>query len=324
MTGTIKCIAGNKMGESTIEGKLSVIKPVPVEFETALCDATCREGDTLRLKAVLLGEPMPDVSWYINGKKLVEGQNIKIHSDKGTYTVTIKDITCDYSGIVVCEAVNEFGKASSQATLKVLPRGEPPDFLEWLANVRARQGSTVIHKVVYTGDPRPVISWFINGKEIKDCEEISIVTDATTSVLTVKSFNPDKHVGEIICKAENDAGEVSCTATMATYSSDMFTESESGSTVEEQFLEAEPETFRTPTPIMAPAFITKIKDTRAHRGHQAIFECVVPDTKGVCCKWFVCYFLQPSYSLIISIKFQAERRQRNRANRSNQSPSAND
>lgn len=42
---------------------------------------------------------------------------------------------------------------------------------------------------------------------------------------------------------------------------------------------------RTPTPIMAPKFITKIKDTRAARGHQAIFECVVPDTKGVCCKW---------------------------------------
>jgi hypothetical protein len=38
---------------------------------------------------------------------------------------------------------------------------------------------------------------------------------------------------------------------------------------------------------MAPKFITKIKDTRAKRGHQAIFECVVPDTKGVCCKWYV-------------------------------------
>lgn len=69
-----------------------------------------------------------------------EGQKIKIHADKGTYTVTIKDITCDYSGLVVCEAVNEYGKASSQATLKVLPRGEPPDFLEWLANIRAREG----------------------------------------------------------------------------------------------------------------------------------------------------------------------------------------
>uniref|UniRef100_A0A914YGH8 Ig-like domain-containing protein n=1 Tax=Panagrolaimus superbus TaxID=310955 RepID=A0A914YGH8_9BILA len=130
MTGKIKVVAGNKMGEATTEGKLTVIAPIPVEFETSLCDATCREGDTLKLKAVLLGEPEPTVSWFVNGKKLEETQNIKIHSEKGTYTVTIKDITMDYSGKVVCEAVNEFGKASSEATLLVLPRGEPPDFIE--------------------------------------------------------------------------------------------------------------------------------------------------------------------------------------------------
>jgi len=33
MTGTIRCVAGNKMGEAIIEGKLVVVAPVPVEFE---------------------------------------------------------------------------------------------------------------------------------------------------------------------------------------------------------------------------------------------------------------------------------------------------
>jgi hypothetical protein len=280
------------LGEAQKEGQLKVVAPIPVEFETQLCDATCREGDTLKLKAVLLGEPEPDVTWSINGKKLVESQNIKIHSEKGTYTVTIRDITCDYSGKVLCEAVNQYGKASSEATLLVLPRGEPPDFLEWLSNVRARQGSKVEHRVVYTGDPRPVLTWFICGNEVKDgVDGISIKTDASTSVLTIHSFNPDAHVGEIICKAENSAGEVSCTANMITYTSDMMSESESDMIDErmDEFVPIEPEDreelTRTPTPVMAPKFITKIKDTRANRGHQAIFECVVPDTKGVCCKW---------------------------------------
>lgn len=63
MTGTIKCTAYNKMGEVTTRGKVTVIAPIPVEFETTLCDATCREGDTLKLKAVLLGEPTPVVTW---------------------------------------------------------------------------------------------------------------------------------------------------------------------------------------------------------------------------------------------------------------------
>ncbi len=70
-------------------------------------------GDTLKLKAVLLGEPAPDVTWYINGKKLAESNKIQILSEKGTYTVIIKDITCDYSGEVLCKAINEYGEASS-------------------------------------------------------------------------------------------------------------------------------------------------------------------------------------------------------------------
>lgn len=63
MTGIIKCVAGNRMGEIKTEGTLTIIPLVPVEFETMLSDATCHEGDTLKLKAVLLGEPMPNVTW---------------------------------------------------------------------------------------------------------------------------------------------------------------------------------------------------------------------------------------------------------------------
>jgi hypothetical protein len=63
MTGTIKCVAYNKMGEAQSQAPIKVIAPIPVEFEQSLSDATCREGDTLKLKAVLLGEPSPDVTW---------------------------------------------------------------------------------------------------------------------------------------------------------------------------------------------------------------------------------------------------------------------
>uniref|UniRef100_A0AAF5HXT5 Uncharacterized protein n=1 Tax=Strongyloides stercoralis TaxID=6248 RepID=A0AAF5HXT5_STRER len=293
MTGTIKCVAYNKMGENFKEGQLTVIASIPVEFESCLCDATCREGDTLKLKAVLLGEPMPEVSWYVNGKKLEETQNIKIHQDGSTYTVTIKDITLDFTGEVICKATNEFGSAESKAMLLVLPRGDPPDFLEWLSNIKARENSTVIHKVIFTGDPKPTLTWYINNEEVHEDENISIVTNKDTSILTIKKFNPYKHSGEIICKAENEAGEVSCTATMAAYTSDMYSESESEAMADDAPTGDEgtdiqsdvEEEYRVPTPIMAPMFIKKMKDTRANKGQQAIFECVVPNTKGIVCKW---------------------------------------
>lgn len=34
MTGKIKCVAVNRMGEAQIEGQLKVVAPVPVAFET--------------------------------------------------------------------------------------------------------------------------------------------------------------------------------------------------------------------------------------------------------------------------------------------------
>jgi hypothetical protein len=43
MTGKIKCVAVNRMGEAQIEGQLKVVAPIPVAFETTLTDATCRE-----------------------------------------------------------------------------------------------------------------------------------------------------------------------------------------------------------------------------------------------------------------------------------------
>jgi hypothetical protein len=72
------------------------------------------------------------------------------------------------------------------------------------------------------------------------------------------------------------------------------------------------ELVRTPTPIMAPNFITRIKDTRAERGHQAIFECVVPDSKGVVCKW-----LKARSKVLLNNYFQILGRQRNRTDRPN-------
>jgi hypothetical protein len=52
----------------------------------------------------------------------------------------------------------------------------------------------------------------------------------------------------------------------------------------EELIEDEPYV-RTPTPIQAPHFISRIKDAKVKKGQQAIFECMVPESKGVCVKW---------------------------------------
>jgi hypothetical protein len=58
-----------------------------------------------------------------------------------------------------------------------------------------------------------------------------------------------------------------------------------GTDMDENTLADDLEVVRSPTPIQAPKFITRIKDTKVRKGQTALFECVVPDTKGVCVKW---------------------------------------
>ncbi|KFD70456.1 hypothetical protein M514_00956 [Trichuris suis] len=306
LNGVLKCVAKNEYGEVATSTSVSIRRQIPVEFEQFLCDTTCREGDTLKLKAVLLGQPRPEVSWYLKGKKLVQTDKIHIYTEQNTYVAIISDITCDYSGEVLCKAVNEFGEASSSAMLTVLPRGVPPDFLEWMNSISAVDGAEVVHHVKFTGEPTPTIRWFINNQEVHNSDNFAIHTDKDVCTLTIKHFSASL-VGEIICKAENDAGEVSCTSQMSLAPAGYIREEVSErseleavalSTGEIEGSEAgtdfavslpdedmEEETSRLESSVLAPKFITKIKDTRVTVGKQAVFECIVPGTKGVCVKW---------------------------------------
>uniref|UniRef100_A0AC35UA75 Muscle M-line assembly protein unc-89 n=1 Tax=Rhabditophanes sp. KR3021 TaxID=114890 RepID=A0AC35UA75_9BILA len=307
MSGIISVRAFSKMGEVTTQGKLTVIAPVPVEFESSLCDATCREGDVLKLKAVLLGEPFPTVTWLINDVELKDSDKITIQSDntKGTYTVTIKDITLAYSGICKCVAKNPYGEASSSASLLVLPRCAVPDFTEWLQNQRVRKNTSLTQKVIFIGD-NPEIKWFIQDEEIFDGGNFKIVTEGDTSTLTIKNFDlsvygipEDGHIS-VLCSADNESGSVTCTANIAYASSDMYSESESDAAVDDlltgdvseiasdndEMAAPTMEEFRAPTPVMAPHFIKKIKDITVKKGDEVRFSCVVPFTKGVVCKYF--------------------------------------
>uniref|UniRef100_A0A183ILB8 Muscle M-line assembly protein unc-89 n=1 Tax=Soboliphyme baturini TaxID=241478 RepID=A0A183ILB8_9BILA len=213
MNGCIKCVATNSAGTAETSAMITVNRQIPVEFIQGLEDAVCREGDTLKLTAVLIGAPTPDVTWYINGRQLTESKNVQIKKEQTTYTAVVQDITLDYSGEIICIAKNEYGEARSSSKLTVTPKGIPPDFIEWINNLAAMEGDCVTQKVKFTGDPCPTIVWYLNGEIIGNSDNFSIATDESTSTLIIKRFN-SKCVGELVCKAENEAGEVSCTANM--------------------------------------------------------------------------------------------------------------
>ena len=63
----------------------------------------------------------------------------------------------------------------------------------------------------FTGHPRPLVSWFLNGDNISSCINVTIVTEGNTSALHLVMFNPVPYMGSYQCVIVNKAGYVSKT-----------------------------------------------------------------------------------------------------------------
>lgn len=57
----------------------------------------------MKFKAVLTGDPDPEVIWFVNGIPLTESEKIKFISEDGICIVTIKDVSRHFDGMVTCQ-----------------------------------------------------------------------------------------------------------------------------------------------------------------------------------------------------------------------------
>jgi hypothetical protein len=174
------------------------------EFQAKIVDEECDEGDTVRFKAVLTGDPTPDVTWLINGIPLSASDKIKFISEDGICIVTISDVTRHFDGMVTCQAVNRLGSESCEGRLKVRIKPQPPQFDRPLDDRVAQEHSTVIFEAEISGDPMPDVVWYLNGKQLH-----SGVNGVTLSYreggfyrLEMTDVGIDTHDGEVLCKGE--------------------------------------------------------------------------------------------------------------------------
>lgn len=64
---------------------------------------TCYEGDNVRFKAVLTGDPDPEVTWLVNGIPLTESEKVRFISEDGICIVIINDVSRHFDGMVTCQ-----------------------------------------------------------------------------------------------------------------------------------------------------------------------------------------------------------------------------
>uniref|UniRef100_A0A3Q4HEJ3 Ig-like domain-containing protein n=1 Tax=Neolamprologus brichardi TaxID=32507 RepID=A0A3Q4HEJ3_NEOBR len=179
---TLELKPDSKVYSSTLEKKKE--KPV---FLTQLSGAAVNTGETTRFTVRVSGFPKPTVQWSHNGKVVKSSSVYKLIEEKDEYTLVITQVTSEYEGKYSCQPAS--------FTLQIQP-------------VSHTKFECEIEEA-----PDVAFKWYKSGTEIRQSEKYRIVSRHTSSSLEL--LNPVKaDSGEYTCKASNQHGTDSCTASL--------------------------------------------------------------------------------------------------------------
>uniref|UniRef100_A0A0R3RIW1 Muscle M-line assembly protein unc-89 n=1 Tax=Elaeophora elaphi TaxID=1147741 RepID=A0A0R3RIW1_9BILA len=272
-TGVYTVRIKNEYGSAESNAKLTV-EPDPdknhiaPEFQAVIEDVECDEGDTVKFKAVLTGDPSPDVTftviWMINGIPLSASDKIKFISEDGICILTITDVSRHFDGTVTCQGVNRLGAQNCDAQLKVRVPPSPPHFERPLEDKISQEEQTIILETEVSGFPDPTVSFTINGKSIVSGENGIEIIDRGNGCYRIEILkaSTELHDGEIVCTAINDHGQAESRARIVVEPSEKDSRS-------------------------APTFVKDIEDQTVRHGEMAVFETSVRGSPNPEITWFI-------------------------------------
>lgn len=82
-------------------------------------DMKVTEGDKVVLKVKVIGQPSPEVTWYIDDEIIESDEGISVQSDGDKHQLVIDSAELEDEGIYKCVAKSEAGKAICEVELLV-------------------------------------------------------------------------------------------------------------------------------------------------------------------------------------------------------------
>ncbi|XP_049617431.1 neuronal cell adhesion molecule a isoform X6 [Syngnathus scovelli] len=161
-------------------------------------------GETLELECIAEGLPTPEMSWQKDGGELPTSRVSFLNYKK---TVKILDVSESDGGDYTCTATNRLGTAHH--VIKVVVKAAP----FWISaprNLILAPNETGILTCRVSGDPKPDISWFVNGVPIENAPEdptrkvdgdTVILSRVQTSSSAVYQCNASNEFGYLIANA---------------------------------------------------------------------------------------------------------------------------
>ncbi|KHN73749.1 Twitchin [Toxocara canis] len=103
-------------------------KPEPPSFPGGgIKDLRLKVGETIKYDVAIVGEPLPEVTWTVNGKTLKAGGRCKMATERGKHVLKIENAERSDSGKFTIALKNPSGKCDSTATVTVVGKPSPPN-----------------------------------------------------------------------------------------------------------------------------------------------------------------------------------------------------
>lgn len=199
----------------TFFGLSSAEKPTGTapQFIQPLESVEVSEGAAVKLACTVKGTPQPTIEWFKDGKPLKTSKRMKDDFDGEVVSLSFTEADLDDEGDYKCVAQNELGSASCTAELLVNEPATKPEFTEAMKDIEVAEDEEGRFDVRVSGSPSPTLQWFKGTKKIEDAGKFLFIDDEEDDLfsLVIDKVAPDD-VGTYTCKANNEAGEVSCKA----------------------------------------------------------------------------------------------------------------
>ncbi|CAG0890532.1 unnamed protein product [Cyprideis torosa] len=191
--------------EKDTEGESKALAP---KFIWACGDKDIQEGKTARFDVRVSGRPSPDVSWYCNGRQILDDQTHKILvNESGNHALMITVANREDGGQYTCIAKNKSGQAKYEFNVTVVEKELliSPKFVERFSAQTVKEGESLVLTCRAIGTPTPRLSWQKDGVLIQPSPHYIVHSDGGSSTLEIPEVNRSDSAW-YQCMAQNSVG----------------------------------------------------------------------------------------------------------------------
>ncbi|CAF4931760.1 unnamed protein product [Rotaria sp. Silwood1] len=165
-----------------------------VEASISENNQSCMFGQDTQILWKFSGIGKPRVAWFFNDQPLPTNDRLQVtETDDGTSILIIRQAKLADEGVYTAKAINAFGEAEAQTTLKI-------DFIKPVINtnldtvLKVTKGEILTLTVVASGTPKPHVVWMRDDTELIPNDRIQVTTPTGSDdqyTLTILNVQPE-------------------------------------------------------------------------------------------------------------------------------------